>query len=112
MSTKVAIIGPGNIGTDLLIKIKRLAGDELETVALVGIDPQSDGLARAKRLGIDAISTGVEGLVEHPRFDEIEIVFDATSAKAHEHNDSVLRPLGKRLIDLTPAALGPMWSHR
>ena len=107
MSTKVAIIGPGNIGTDLLIKIKRLAGDELETVALVGIDPQSDGLARAKRLGIDAVSTGVEGLVEHPRFDEIDIVFDATSAKAHEHNDSILRPLGRRLIDLTPAALGP-----
>ncbi|QZT60788.1 acetaldehyde dehydrogenase (acetylating) [Mycolicibacterium austroafricanum] len=107
MSTKVAIIGSGNIGTDLLIKIKRLAGDELETIALVGIDPDSDGLARARRLGIDAISTGVQGLVEHPRFDEIDIVFDATSAKAHEHNDSVLRPFGKRLIDLTPAALGP-----
>jgi len=106
-TTKVAIIGPGNIGTDLLIKIKRLAGDELETVALVGIDPQSDGLARATRLGIDAISTGVRGLVGHPRFGEIEIVFDATSAKAHEHNDSILRPLGKRLIDLTPAAVGP-----
>ena len=63
MSTKVAIIGPGNIGTDLLIKIKRLAADELETVALVGIDPESDGLARARRLGIAAIATGVEGLV-------------------------------------------------
>ena len=107
MSTKVAIIGSGNIGTDLLIKIKRLAGDELETVALVGIDPESDGLARAQRLGIDAVSTGVQGLLEHPRFDEIEIVFDATSAKAHEHNDSILRPYGKRLIDLTPAAVGP-----
>ena len=107
MSTKVAIIGPGNIGTDLLIKIKRLAGDELETVALVGIDPESDGLARATRLGIDAVSTGVLGLVEHPRFDEIEIVFDATSAKAHEYNESILRPFGKRLIDLTPAAIGP-----
>ena len=107
MSTKVAIIGPGNIGTDLLIKIKRLAGDELETVALVGIDPESDGLARAQRLGIDAVSTGVQGLLEHPRFDEIDIVFDATSAKAHEHNDSILRPYGKRLIDLTPAAIGP-----
>lgn len=107
MSTKVAIVGPGNIGTDLLIKIKRLAGDELETVALVGIDPQSDGLARAKRLGIDAIATGVEGLIEHPRFDEIDIVFDATSAKAHERTEKMLRPFGKRLIDLTPAAIGP-----
>ncbi|OOL33074.1 acetaldehyde dehydrogenase [Rhodococcus rhodochrous] len=107
MSVKVAIIGSGNIGTDLLIKIKRLATGELETVALVGIDSASDGLARAKRLGIDAITTGVQGLIEHPRFDEIDIVFDATSAKAHEHNEEMLRPYGKRLIDLTPAALGP-----
>lgn len=106
-TTKVAIIGPGNIGTDLLIKIKRLADSELETIALVGIDPESDGLARAKRLGIDAISNGVEGLIEHPRFDEIEIVFDATSAKAHEYNEKMLRPHGKILIDLTPAAIGP-----
>ncbi|MEU7631313.1 acetaldehyde dehydrogenase (acetylating) [Nocardia sp. NPDC049220] len=107
MSTKVAIIGPGNIGTDLLIKIKRLAEGELEVLALVGIDPTSDGLARAARLGVDAISTGVQGLIDHPRFDEIEIIFDATSAKAHEFNSSALRPYGKRLIDLTPAAIGP-----
>ena len=107
MTTKAAIIGSGNIGTDLLIKIKRLAGEELETVTLVGIDPDSDGLARARRLGIDPISTGVQGLIEHPRFDEIDIVFDATSAKAHAHNDTMLRPFGKRLIDLTPAAIGP-----
>ncbi|NGP09079.1 acetaldehyde dehydrogenase (acetylating) [Rhodococcus sp. 14C212] len=107
MSVKVAIIGSGNIGTDLLIKIKRLATGELETVALVGIDSASDGLARAKRLGIEAIATGVQGLIDHPRFEEIDIVFDATSAKAHEHNETVLRPYGKRLIDLTPAALGP-----
>lgn len=107
MSTKVAIIGPGNIGTDLMIKIKRLADDELETVALVGIDPESDGLARARRLGIAAIATGVEGLIEHPLFDEVDIVFDATSAKAHQYNEKMLRPFGKRLIDLTPAAIGP-----
>ncbi|MFC9763712.1 acetaldehyde dehydrogenase (acetylating) [Rhodococcus jostii] len=107
MSTKVAIIGPGNIGTDLLIKIKRLADGELEVLALVGIDPTSDGLARAARLGVGAISTGVQGLIDHPRFDEIEIVFDATSAKAHEFNEKMLRPFGKRLIDLTPAAIGP-----
>jgi acetaldehyde dehydrogenase len=107
MSTKVAIIGPGNIGTDLMIKIKRLADDELETVALVGIDPESDGLARARRLGIAAIATGVKGLIEHPLFDEVDIVFDATSAKAHQYNEKMLRPFGKRLIDLTPAAIGP-----
>lgn len=107
MSTKVAIIGPGNIGTDLLIKIKRLADGELETVALVGIDAESDGLARARRLGIAAIATGVEGLIGHPMFDEVDIVFDATSAKAHEYNEKLLRPFGKRLIDLTPAAIGP-----
>jgi acetaldehyde dehydrogenase len=107
MSTKVAIIGPGNIGTDLMIKIKRLAAGELETVALVGIDPESDGLARARRLGIAVIATGVEGLIEHPLFDEVDIVFDATSAKAHQYNDKMLRPFGKRLIDLTPAAIGP-----
>jgi acetaldehyde dehydrogenase len=107
MSTKVAIIGPGNIGTDLMIKIKRLADDELETVALVGIDPESDGLARARRLRIAAIATGVEGLIEHPLFDEVDIVFDATSAKAHQYNEKMLRPFGKRLIDLTPAAIGP-----
>ena len=107
MSTKVAIIGPGNIGTDLLIKIKRLADGELETVALVGIDPESDGLARARRLGIADIATGVEGLIGHPLFDEVDIVFDATSAKAHQYNEKMLRPFGKRLIDLTPAAIGP-----
>ncbi|WP_040790854.1 acetaldehyde dehydrogenase (acetylating) [Nocardia paucivorans] len=107
MSSAVAVIGSGNIGTDLLIKIKRLAAAELEVAAMVGIDPASDGLARARRLGVDAISNGVAGLVEHPRFDEIEIVFDATSAKAHEYNEQVLRPYGKRLIDLTPAAIGP-----
>jgi acetaldehyde dehydrogenase len=107
MSVRVAIIGPGNIGTDLLIKIKRLAGSELEAVAMVGIDPASDGLARAQRLGINAIATGVQGLIDHPRFAEIDIVFDATSAKAHEHNERLLRPFGKRLIDLTPAAIGP-----
>jgi acetaldehyde dehydrogenase len=107
MSTKVAIIGPGNIGTDLLIKIKRLAEGELETVALVGIDPESDGLARARRLGIGAISTGIAGLIEHALFDEVDIVFDATSAAAHQYNEKMLRPFGKRLIDLTPAAIGP-----
>ncbi len=106
MSTKVAIIGSGNIGTDLMIKIQRLSGT-LEVAALVGIDPDSDGLARARRLGITAVDTGVEGLVALEGFDGIDIVFDATSAKAHVANAEVLRPYGKRLVDLTPAALGP-----
>ncbi|AUH68845.1 MULTISPECIES: acetaldehyde dehydrogenase (acetylating) [Gordonia] len=104
--TKVAIIGSGNIGTDLMIKVLRTA-KHLEMGAMVGIDPDSDGLARAQRLGVPTTHEGVEGLVAMPNFDEIEIVFDATSAKAHEHNASILQPLGKRLIDLTPAAIGP-----
>ena len=104
--TKVAIIGSGNIGTDLMIKVIRTS-THLEMSALVGIDPESDGLARAARLGVATTSDGVDGLLTMPDFDEIEIVFDATSAKAHEANAAKLAPLGKRLIDLTPAAIGP-----
>ena len=104
--TKVAIIGPGNIGTDLMIKVMRTS-QHLEMAAMVGIDPESDGLARAERFGFQSTHEGVEGLMALPDFDEIEIVFDATSAKAHEYNASKLRPFGKRLIDLTPAAIGP-----
>lgn len=104
--TKVAIIGSGNIGTDLMIKVIRNA-KYLEMGAMVGIDPDSDGLARAERLGVPTTHQGVEGLVAMDGFDDIEIVFDATSAKAHKHNASVLQPLGKRMIDLTPAAIGP-----
>ncbi|MBO0842626.1 MAG: acetaldehyde dehydrogenase (acetylating) [Nocardioides sp.] len=104
--TKVAIIGSGNIGTDLMIKVMRTS-QHLEMGAMVGIDPESDGLARARRFGFQATHEGVEGLINLPDFDEIDIVFDATSAKAHEYNASKLAPLGKRLIDLTPAAIGP-----
>src|SRR5699024_7474913 len=75
--------------------------------AMVGIDPDSDGLARAERLGVPTTAEGVDGLVKMDGFDDIGIVFDATSAKAHEHNASILQPLGKRMIDLTPAAIGP-----
>jgi acetaldehyde dehydrogenase len=106
VTTKVAIIGSGNIGTDLMIKIKRLSGG-LEVAAMVGIDPASDGLARAARMGVPTISDGVQGLIAMPGFDEIEIVLDATSARAHVANAEALRPYGKRLIDLTPAAIGP-----
>ncbi|MFD4295472.1 acetaldehyde dehydrogenase (acetylating) [Rhodococcus sp. NPDC058505] len=103
---KVAIIGSGNIGTDLMIKVLNHS-EHLEMGAMVGIDPASDGLARAAALGVPITAEGVEGLVNLPNFDEIEIVFDATSAKAHVTNDARLRPLGKRMIDLTPAAIGP-----
>ncbi|MFC9789449.1 acetaldehyde dehydrogenase (acetylating) [Rhodococcus sp. NPDC127528] len=103
---KVAIIGSGNIGTDLMIKVLNHS-EHLEMGAMVGIDPASDGLARAAKLGVPITAEGVEGLVALPNFDEIEIVFDATSAKAHVANDARLRPLGKRMIDLTPAAIGP-----
>ncbi|NNM45612.1 acetaldehyde dehydrogenase (acetylating) [Knoellia koreensis] len=103
---KVAIIGSGNIGTDLMFKVLRTT-TALEMGAMVGIDPQSDGLARAARLGIPTTHEGVEGLIAMPGFDEIEVVFDATSAKAHVANAKALAPHGKRLVDLTPAALGP-----
>jgi acetaldehyde dehydrogenase len=106
VTTKVAIIGSGNIGTDLMIKIKRLSGG-LEVAAMVGIDAGSDGLARAARMGVPTTADGVQGLIAMPGFDEIEIVLDATSARAHVANAEALRPFGKRLIDLTPAAIGP-----
>lgn len=104
--TKVAIIGSGNIGTDLMIKVLQNA-QHLEMAAMVGIDPESDGLARARKRGVATTHEGVEGLKALPDFDEIEIIFDATSAKAHEFNAGQLQPLGKRMIDLTPAAIGP-----
>lgn len=104
--TKVAIIGSGNIGTDLMIKIMRNA-QHLEMGVMVGIDPASDGLARARRFGFETTAEGVDGLLKSPQIDEIGIVFDATSAGAHKYNDEKLRPLGIRLIDLTPAAIGP-----
>ena len=105
-TTKVAIIGSGNIGTDLMIKIKRLS-QVLEMAAFVGIDPLSDGLKRAERLGVAITAGGIDGLVALPSFAEIDIVFDATSAGAHKRHDAVLRAHGKIVIDMTPAALGP-----
>jgi len=104
--TKVAIIGSGNIGTDLMIKIMRLS-DVLEMGAFVGIDPDSDGLKRAERMGVPVTAGGIDGLVAMPEFTDIEIVFDATSAGAHKQHDAILQARGKRVIDLTPAALGP-----
>ena len=105
---KAAIIGSGNIGTDLMIKILR-HGWHIEMGAMVGIDAASDGLARATRMGVATTYGGVEGLSRLPVFADIDIVFDATSAGAHVRNDAFLRELkaGIRLVDLTPAAIGP-----
>ncbi|WP_454752672.1 acetaldehyde dehydrogenase (acetylating) [Cupriavidus necator] len=105
---KAAIIGSGNIGTDLMIKILR-HGRHVEMGAMVGIDPASDGLARAARMGVATTHEGVQGLTRLPVFDDIDLVFDATSAGAHVNNDTFLRGLRPsiRMIDLTPAAIGP-----
>ncbi|SQI43700.1 Acetaldehyde dehydrogenase [Leminorella richardii] len=105
---KVAIVGSGNIGTDLMIKILRNA-KHLEMGAMVGIDPESDGLARARRLGVPTCHSGVEGLIVMQEFADIDFVFDATSVGAHVKNEAILRAAkpGIRLIDLTPAAIGP-----
>jgi acetaldehyde dehydrogenase len=104
--TKVAIIGSGNIGTDLMMKVMRLSKN-LEMGAFVGIDPNSDGLQRAARFNIPITADGLDGLLAMPGFSDIEIVFDATSAAAHQQHDRALRAHGKRVIDLTPAAIGP-----
>ncbi|WP_062437106.1 acetaldehyde dehydrogenase (acetylating) [Herbidospora daliensis] len=106
MSAGVAVIGSGNIGTDLMIKVLRLS-KTLRMVAMAGIDPASDGLARARRMGVATTDKGVEGLVAMPEFAGVDVVFDATSAGAHRHNDEVLRAHGKVVVDLTPAAVGP-----
>lgn len=104
--TKVAVIGSGNIGTDLMIKIIRTSS-VLEMAALVGIDPNSDGLARARRMGIKTCHTGITGLMDMPEWDEIDLLFDATSAKAHHYNYSFIKNTNKKIVDLTPAAIGP-----
>jgi len=103
---KVAIIGSGNIGTDLMIKIMRQSS-ALEMSVMVGIDPESDGLARAKKLGFAATHEGIQGLQELPEWQDIGIVFDATSAGAHKHHNAIVADAGKIMVDLTPAAIGP-----
>jgi acetaldehyde dehydrogenase len=106
MKSKVAIVGSGNIGTDLMIKIIETS-DVLEMAALVGIDEASDGLARARKLGVAATHEGIEGLTKMPEWADIGIVFDATSAGAHKSNSDICARDGKVIIDLTPAAIGP-----
>src|ERR1700758_2536562 len=102
----VAIIGSGNIGTDLMLKIRR-SGGPLTMAAMIGIDPASDGLARAESLGVQTSSRGIAGLLALPGFEQIRLVFDATSADAHVRHWEALRPTGVRVLDLTPAAIGP-----
>ncbi len=102
---KCALIGPGNIGTDLLAKLKR--SPVLEPVWMVGIDPNSDGLKRAREMGIKTTHEGVDGLLPHVLADGVQIAFDATSAYVHAENSRKLNALGVMMIDLTPAAIGP-----
>ncbi|WP_078408783.1 acetaldehyde dehydrogenase (acetylating) [Priestia abyssalis] len=100
---KAAIVGSGNIGTDLMYKLER--SDVIELTAVIGIDPESDGLKRAEKAGYQTFSNGIQSLIDNP--DLADIVFDATSAKAHVRHAKILRDLGKIAIDLTPAARGP-----
>jgi len=102
---KCAVIGPGNIGTDLLAKLQRSA--LLEPVWMVGVDPASDGLQRARDLGLKITADGVDGLLAHVKADGVQIAFDATSAYVHAENARRLNALGVLMIDLTPAAIGP-----
>ncbi len=103
---KTMIIGSGNIGTDLMIKI-RDTSNTLEVGAVVGIDPDSEGLAMAKESGIGTTHEGIEGAKKLTVWDDIKIVFDATSAYAHKMHDDACRSAGKQMVDLTPAAIGP-----
>src|SRR5690554_1343919 len=102
---KAVIIGPGNIGTDLLMKMKR--SEWIEPVWMVGIDPESEGLKRAAEMGIKTCGTGVDGILPHVIEDDIRVAFDATSAYVHAENSRKLNELGVIMVDLTPAAIGP-----
>ncbi|AXS81058.1 acetaldehyde dehydrogenase (acetylating) [Dechloromonas sp. HYN0024] len=103
---RCALIGSGNIGTDLIYKIQR--SPVLEPVWMVGIDPESEGLARAREMGLKTTAAGVDGLLPHVLEDNIQIAFDATSAYVHAENSRKLNELGVMMIDLTPAAIGPL----
>lgn len=103
---RCALIGSGNIGTDLIYKVQR--SEVLEPVWMVGIDPDSEGLARARDMGLKTTHEGVDGLLPHVKEDNIQIAFDATSAYVHAENSRKLNELGVMMIDLTPAAIGPL----
>lgn len=104
--TKVMIIGSGNIGTDLMLKVRNTS-DLLELTAMAGIDPESRGLEMAKTYGIATTHQGIEGAAKLAAWNDIRIVFDATSAGAHKQHDQVCRAAGKQIVDMTPAAIGP-----
>ena len=103
---KAAIIGSGNIGTDLMMKMIKYP-QNMELAAVVGIDPASEGLAMAREHGIATTHEGIEGLKRLPCYAEIGIAFDATRAYAHKLHDAALRADGIQVVDLTPAAIGP-----
>lgn len=103
--SRAAVIGSGNIGTDLMHKLRR--SQELDIAAMVGIDPASDGLARAAAVDVAVTAEGVDGLLKMAVFDDIDVIFDATSAEAHRNNYALLEPTGRMVVDLTPAAMGP-----
>jgi acetaldehyde dehydrogenase (acetylating) len=105
MKIRAAIIGPGNIGTDLLYKLERSA--VLDPVWMVGVDPTSEGLSRARQMGLETTAEGVKGLLPHLGSDNIKVAFDATSAYAHRETSDLLTSAGVLVIDLTPAAIGP-----
>ncbi len=103
---RCALIGSGNIGTDLMYKLLR--SDVLEPVWMVGIDPESEGLKRAAEKGLKTTAAGVDGLLPHVEADGVQIAFDATSAYVHAENSRKLNDLGVLMVDLTPAAIGPL----
>lgn len=105
MKVNAAIIGPGNIGTDLLYKAQR--SEWINPVWMVGIDPESEGLKRAAQMGIKTSAEGIDGLVPHLKEDNIRVVFDATSAYVHRIHAPKLEEAGVLAVDLTPAAIGP-----
>lgn len=110
MSRKIraGIIGPGNIGSDLLMKLMR--SDKFTVTSMYGIDNESEGMKRAREKGLKTFGNGIDGIYELDESERPEILFDATSARAHEYNNQVAQQLGIRMIDLTPAAVGPFIS--
>ncbi|MBP1947138.1 acetaldehyde dehydrogenase (acetylating) [Virgibacillus litoralis] len=103
---KAAIIGSGNIGTDLMYKLEQ--SDVIDLTTMIGIDADSDGLIRAEKNGYRVFSNGIQGFIDNPGL--ADIVFDATSAIAHVEHAKILKDLGKMVVDLTPAAVGPFFS--